>query len=50
MAANHHLRRLASASAPALSRLSKPPASPLLRPAFSSFASPADQPARPGAL
>ncbi|XP_044374845.1 uncharacterized protein [Triticum aestivum] len=45
MAANHHLRRLASASAPALSRLSKPPASPLLRPAFSSSASPADQPA-----
>ncbi|KAM3207653.1 hypothetical protein ACQJBY_062732 [Aegilops geniculata] len=44
MAANHHLRRLASASAPALSRLSKPPPSPLLRPAFSSSASPAEQP------
>ncbi|KAF7093746.1 hypothetical protein CFC21_096139 [Triticum aestivum] len=49
MAANHHLRRLASASAPALSRLSKPPASPLLRPAFSSSASPADQLAAAGA-
>ncbi|KAI4977030.1 hypothetical protein ZWY2020_050637 [Hordeum vulgare] len=44
MAANHHLRRLASASAPALSRLSKPAPSPLLRSAFSSSASPADQP------
>ncbi|XP_037469871.1 uncharacterized protein LOC119342136 [Triticum dicoccoides] len=45
MAANHPLRRLASASAPALSRLSKPTPSPLLRPAFSSSASSAGQPA-----
>ncbi|XP_044318263.1 uncharacterized protein [Triticum aestivum] len=43
MAANHHLRRLTSVSSPALSRLSKPPASPLLRPTFSSSAFLADQ-------
>ncbi|KAM3038353.1 hypothetical protein ACUV84_021451 [Puccinellia chinampoensis] len=43
MAASNHLRRLASASAPALSRTSQPPPSLFLRLAFSSSASPADQ-------
>uniref|UniRef100_A0ACD5XW84 Uncharacterized protein n=1 Tax=Avena sativa TaxID=4498 RepID=A0ACD5XW84_AVESA len=44
MAASNHLRRLASASAPALSRLPQPPPSLLHRLAFSGSASPADQP------
>ncbi|KAM0894833.1 hypothetical protein ACQ4PT_024273 [Festuca glaucescens] len=44
MATSNHLRRLASASAPALSHLSQPAPSLLLRLAFSSSASPADQP------
>ncbi|KAM0847612.1 hypothetical protein ACQ4PT_054893 [Festuca glaucescens] len=48
MAASNHLRRLASASAPALSHLSQSAPSLLLRLAFSSSASPADQPAAAG--
>uniref|UniRef100_A0ACD5ZTE5 Uncharacterized protein n=1 Tax=Avena sativa TaxID=4498 RepID=A0ACD5ZTE5_AVESA len=44
MAASNHLRRLASASSPALSRLPQPPPSLLHRLAFSRSASPADQP------
>ncbi|CAM0912885.1 unnamed protein product [Alopecurus aequalis] len=44
MAASNHLRRLASASAPALSRMPQPPPSLLFRLPFSNSASPADQP------